>query len=247
MGKWSQLLTLVALSVLTQACNSTDTAAASNAPVPAKINTLKNRFIPKTTIQTTPEEIQGTVNYGKAKIEEQCERASWTPWCLEGNKQPLATKRLSYAKAHEISLSVQKGYVYTADPVDNWNSYSALHVRHETWYGDCDDLTSTTLDMLHRAGQPLDKMWMLLNNVRSRGTLDHVVGVIQTSDGRYYVVGDTDARSMYPIEKMTFSPRALARMDNPGVWVPADEHQMFKEHPRLLGIKAPTKQVRKRR
>jgi hypothetical protein len=146
-------------------------------------------------------------------------------------------KRLPIQTVAIISMQVYKGYIYTADGVDSWNSYSADQIAGKIWRGDCDDLTSTTLDMLYRAGQPLDKMWMLLNNVESHGTMDHIVGIIQAADGKYYVVGNTNEKAnVFPLEMLAFSPRSIVRMDERNNWVSPLVSPVFKNYPNLLGI-----------
>lgn len=231
MGKWYRVLFLAAFCVFTQACNSTGTPQSK---IDAQDNTLAHAFHrPSAIIALTPDAVTEVNNYGDQALSTECDRESWLGWC----DKPLAqfrTRTLSVSQASNISHAVQNGYVYKADTVDSWNSFSASQLAGITWYGDCDDLTSTTLDMLYRSGQPLNKMWMLLNDVESHGVLDHIVGVIQASDGKYYVVGDTSTENFYPLADFKYSPRGVVRLDQRHNWVSALQSPLFAHYQYIL-------------
>ena len=67
------------------------------------------------------------------------------------------------------------------------------------WSGDCDDLAFTALDYMAWDGYPPERMWRVGMVIRTQeGKIEHMIGVVETSDGRAWVVGDVN-RSAYPL------------------------------------------------
>ena len=231
MGRLHRVLILAALSVFTQACSST---GAPQSTVATQDNTLSHAFHrPSAVDALTPDAVESVDSYGDQALSTECQRESWLGWCDKPLPQ-LQTRALPISQISRISHAVQNGYVYKSDVVDSWNSFSASQLAGITWYGDCDDLTSTTLDMLFRSGQPLNKMWMLLNDVESHGILDHIVGVVQASDGKYYIVGDTSPTNVYPLAHFKYSPRGVVRLDQRHKWVSALDSPLFANYQYIL-------------
>lgn len=174
-------------------------------------------------INLTSEQREATFNYGRKAILEQCLAQKSLAWCDKPNTKP---KQLGAYDIVLESLTARTKFMYKDDTTDSWRSHTGDILLDEYWFGDCDDLMSTTIDMLSRRGQPLDKMWIVLVAVKTKSTFDHVVGVVQDKDGKFWVVGDTDTRSSYPLKALTYRVVAVARSDDVMNW----------EDPRKLGI-----------
>jgi predicted transglutaminase-like cysteine proteinase len=159
--------------------------------------------------------IPGTISYGLNNVNEQCRAQPTNPWC-----QPKAhrTTTLDAYRLNVISRQVFKNFVYTSDVVDKWRVHSPEVIKGESWKGDCDDLASTTLDMMIRAGHPMNKLWMVIVDSSNTGYLDHMVAMAQDDDGHYWIVGDTSKRNVYPAELITYKVLAIARMDTVKFW-----------------------------
>jgi predicted transglutaminase-like cysteine proteinase len=234
MGVWHRIIALASLSLLTQACVQHNVAKAPEATGQQTINPLK-LYHPKTSLEDLDQRTAAEINgYADKALDAQCERESFAPWCNAANAKQI-THRLTPVELQNISHNVFNHFVYKSDAVDSWDDYVAIVDRGQIFYGDCDDITSTTLNALERAGQPLNKMWMMLVNVESHGDLDHIIGVIQDSNGTYWVVGDTNPTNAYPLARLTYSPRAMVRLDQRHKWMSALEAPVLQNYPEKLG------------
>lgn len=164
---------------------------------------------------------QSIFRYGTQAIEEQCSAQPTDLWC-----KPIRLKEqtLTPYQIMNISLDVKQNFDYLLDETDNWRVHTSEVLMKQRWKGDCDDLSSTTLDVMIRAGQPLRKIWLILADVTHTANLDHLVAMVQDSDGHYWIVGDTSAQNAYPADKMTYRVVAVARGDNMKVW--SDPHSV---------------------
>jgi hypothetical protein len=100
-----------------------------------------------------------------------------------------------------IDARMRAGFKYVPDgEVDSWRSHYEA-AKAGAWSGDCDDLTSTVLDALHRKGHPADRMWRLLVSSKRTAVVDHMVGVVEDVEGRRWVVGDTFGPA-YPASRL---------------------------------------------
>jgi predicted transglutaminase-like cysteine proteinase len=172
--------------------------------------------------------------YSRASIEQMCKRQPTIAWCPEGIRQ-TDTSMLPIKEIREIGTSAYSHFIYAREKEDLWfdRSYEAdLGIK---WYGDCDDITTTTLSRLHAAGQPLDKMWMLLVDIDRKELIDHIVGVVQDDLGQFWVVGDTSKRRhTYPLHSMKYRPMIIARMDNPTNWQAVTQSTVMQGFPLVL-------------
>lgn len=98
-------------------------------------------------------------------------------------------------------------YTYQEDPAgrDTWVSHADDVYDGKRWVGDCDDITSTCLDLLSRSGCSSDALWRGM--VRTRNATDwsrpdHMVGYVRDDSGHLWVVGDTYNPHPYPISIM---------------------------------------------
>lgn len=91
-------------------------------------------------------------------------------------------------KARAKIIYQQDGYDGVADL---WRSYADNVLRDEPWTGDCDDLTSTILDLLGRDGVALSDRWRLLVGANGSSETNHMVGAARDDDGVIWIVGDT--------------------------------------------------------
>lgn len=99
-------------------------------------------------------------------------------------------------------------YTYQEDPLgrDTWVSHADDVYDGKRWAGDCDDITSTCLDLLSRAGASSEAMWRGMvrtqNATTATGHPDHMVGYIRDDVGHIWVVGDTYNHIPYPLQLM---------------------------------------------
>ena len=104
-------------------------------------------------------------------------------------------------------------FTYQPDGVfDRWRSFGDDVLLGRAWAGDCDDLTSTVLDLLGRAGQPLDRRWRLTVGALQTGRVDHLVGCALSDEGAWIVVGDTFGPA-YGAWQMRHQPFDFHRLD----------------------------------
>lgn len=158
---------------------------------------------------------QGVFSYGTQAIDDQCKAQPVDLWC--GNA-PLREKVLTAWEIAQISIETKTNFVYKSDVTDNWRVHSSQVMDKKMWFGDCDDLASTTLDMLIRAGQPRNRAWLVLADVEHKASLDHLVAMVQDDAGHFWIVGDTAAQTFYPADRSKYRWVAVARMDNARAW-----------------------------
>ena len=149
----------------------------------------------------TYQQQSGIFLYGANAIANQCAAQPSNLWCQPYN---LKQATLSGFDIVTISLQTKRNFKYLADTVDSWRVHSSEVLMKQEWRGDCDDLTSTTLDMMVRAGQPLDKIWFVLADVEHKSVLDHLIGMVQDKDGHYWIIGDTSAQNAYPVSELKY-------------------------------------------
>lgn len=121
------------------------------------------------------------------------------------------------SKIKELDALSRKTFTYKTDgKIDTWRSHADEALAGSKWVGDCDDLGSTVLDLLHRNGQPLDKCWRLYVDSQRRSSdpknMDHLVACTVDSEGNWWIVGDTFGPS-YSIERMRHIGTCFQRMD----------------------------------
>lgn len=88
-------------------------------------------------------------------------------------------------------LRARERFTYLADVGDTWRSHADEVLRGEAWRGDCDDLASTVLDLLGRAGLPLDQQYRLEVDSKGGDQVDHLIACALDGGGELWVVGDT--------------------------------------------------------
>lgn len=181
----------------------------------------------------TWEDQQGVFAYGVQSMQEQCKVQPSNLWC---SPVKLKEKTLAPWDIFQISLEAKSNFVYKSDVVDNWRVHSSEVLMKQTWQGDCDDLASTTLDMLIRAGQPRRRAWLVLADVEHKAKLDHLIGMVEDADGHYWIVGDTSAQTTYPANLVKYRIVALASMEKPEDWqdphlVPAFDAKSLQSNP----------------
>lgn len=103
-------------------------------------------------------------------------------------------------------------YTYKADPAndDNWRSHADEVLHHVAWEGDCDDLASTVLDLLDRAGMKLEDQYRLI--VWATGHVGHMVACVFDDDGTPWIVGDTYVAYPYTAVNMPHIPNLYQKM-----------------------------------
>ena len=116
------------------------------------------------------------------------------------------------AQVAHWDAKAREQFVYLADgALDTWRSHADEVLAGFAWEGDCDDLVSTALDLMARAGLPLASCYRLIVDAAGKPG-DHRVGAALGDDGALYIVGDTFA-ACYPAGAMAHVPGQYQRMD----------------------------------
>jgi hypothetical protein len=90
----------------------------------------------------------------------------------------------------KIDLQARRRFTYLSETGDTWRSHADDALVGKAWHADCDDLASTVLDLLGRAGVNLQDRYRLV--VASKGKKpDHMVACVRLGDGCFRIVGDT--------------------------------------------------------
>jgi hypothetical protein len=97
-----------------------------------------------------------------------------------------------------VDKSAREHFTYRPDgAINTWRSHADEVLAGGEWFGDCDDLASTVLDMLGRDGVALSDRYRLLVSTTHASKPNHMVGCVRAADGAFYIVGDTFA-PFYP-------------------------------------------------
>ena len=150
-----------------------------------------------------------------------CKQYPMQTWC---NAKPYPIKKVTYDMVVEADLATRLNFTYVSDDVqygkDEWHSHYAEVKAGKNWQDDCDGLAETTIDYLAKEGVPRDHMWRLLVSVEKSGVVDHMVAVVATDDGKYYVVGDTGGPT-YELKYMEWGLEDTSSVADGPVWYPA--------------------------
>jgi hypothetical protein len=99
---------------------------------------------------------------------------------------------LTIAAIRAADARARARFTYRADgPQDEWRSHADEVEAGRAWADDCDGLASTVLDLLCRAGCPLDHAFRMAVSSTGSGTADHMIGCVQDDQGDFWIVGDT--------------------------------------------------------
>ncbi|HKU53924.1 MAG TPA: hypothetical protein VJP60_01055 [Rhizomicrobium sp.] len=90
-----------------------------------------------------------------------------------------------------VDARARSRFLYRAESIDNWRSHADAVLKGEAWFGDCDDLASTTLDLLGRDGVAADDRYRLVVSSTGAKKPDHMVACVRADDGAFLIVGDT--------------------------------------------------------
>jgi predicted transglutaminase-like cysteine proteinase len=187
---------------------------------------ILNKIDPPQPRELSWEQHQKALEYGREALKDQCREQPDALWC---SKQKLPEKTLTPWQIMDISLKTKDNFRYVSDLVDIWRIHSSSVLENKIWRGDCDDLVSTTNDIMIRNGQPRSKVWFALVNVNHQKILDHLVGIVEDADGRFWVVGDTSQQNAYPIEHMKYRVVAVAKASDVLVWFDPRDAKFFPE------------------
>ena len=162
----------------------------------------------------TPAQSIRQLIYSSDRLADQCAEQATALWCAGYRVYQDA---MTEATIRDMDARVRKGFTYVSDVKDTWRIHSTAVMTHQPWQGDCDDLASTTLDVMARHGQPLDKMWLVIvasqAGAKISGRLDHLVAVVEDNAGEFWVVGDTSGK-VTPLAEMAYRPLTFAAMSD---------------------------------
>jgi predicted transglutaminase-like cysteine proteinase len=170
---------------------------------------------PKPKDLTWPEQ-QSVFAYGTKAIVEHCQAQPMSLWC---SPVKLKENPLTAWEIMNLSLEVKENFRYLLDVNDNWRVHTSSVMTKNTWQGDCDDLAVTTLDVMIRYGLARDRAWLVLADVQHTDVLDHLIGMVQDIDGKFWIVGDTSSQNAYPVDKLKYRVVGIANMSDPSKWV----------------------------
>lgn len=93
-----------------------------------------------------------------------------------------------------LDRKARAGFTYVPDPPrqDRWRSHANTVTAMKPWSGDCDDLASTVLDLMGRAGLPARHRYRLLVDTQEPGLYDHMAAAALDDDGNLWIVGDVN-------------------------------------------------------
>lgn len=130
---------------------------------------------------------------------------------------------MNAAQIRDVDLRARAKFSYLADPpgYDNWRSHAADVEAGRAWQGDCDDLASTTLDLLGRAGLPLGQLYRLCvtspQATNGPGVDDHQIGCVWDDAGAAWIVGDTYGEA-YPAKDCPHRTVRYQSLDDIFTW-----------------------------
>lgn len=122
-----------------------------------------------------------------------------------------------------IETQARARFVYKADQErqDRWRSFHNAVYAGERWYGDCDDLASTVVNMLGKIGVPAYNMWFAhVDTEDPDDKIDHMLAfMLHTSEGppTMYVIGDTYG-PCYPAANMKHTLKQACSVSNVLDW-----------------------------
>lgn len=118
-------------------------------------------------------------------------------------------------KIRAIDRAARTHWTPKADgKVDTWRSFHKAVEAGITTGGDCDDLSTTVMQLLCEAGLWLTDGWLLVVDSNGDTHGDHLVGACRDELGGYWIVGDTLADSAYPAHTMKHKGIAFVALSN---------------------------------
>lgn len=102
------------------------------------------------------------------------------------------TGALDAEQIYRLDGMARERFTYEGDGAfDTWRSHAKEALSNRPWRGDCDDLATTALDLMGRAGLPLERRFMIAVDAERSGGIDHLVACAIDDKGRFWIVGDT--------------------------------------------------------
>lgn len=135
------------------------------------------------------------------------------PWC---SAAPKGSYDPDLAQLIKVEKLARARFTYRPDDVNVWSSSRGDVEAGRDWYDDCDGMTTTVLDMLAHEGVRSGDLGRLI--LETGEDVKHMVGVVQTADGRRYIVGDVNADAPYPVEDLSMPVLYESNSANGVVW-----------------------------
>jgi predicted transglutaminase-like cysteine proteinase len=118
----------------------------------------------------------------------------------------------------KIDTQVRKKFTYKLDDGDHWRSFAAAVKAGTPWQGDCDDLATTTIQLLYEAGAHPKTLCRACVSSKRDKRIDHMIAFAKDDAGQIWVVGDTFGPA-YPIENMNHRPILISLVTKGIAWV----------------------------
>ena len=123
----------------------------------------------------------------------------------------------------ELQTRVLKNFHYVFRADAPWRSFYEGAFDNKPWKTHCGGVTSTMVDALIAAGHPTDKIWRAIvipatrsANAKAPPVL-HMVAIAEL-DGEFYVLGDTNDLTVYPLSQANFVPTRISQVSEGTVW-----------------------------
>lgn len=134
---------------------------------------------------------------------EQCSAQPNVPWCRGDLQVQGRIPTEADIKTNERFVRRNFTDVTEVGP-DIFRSHYDTIQGEAAWSGDCDDLVSTVLENLVEAGFDATRMRRVAVSIHRDGVPDHMVGLVEDSQGRTWVVGDINEDGVYPLRNMRY-------------------------------------------
>lgn len=138
---------------------------------------------------------------------------------MQGAALACLVQAMTAAEIRRIDLEARAKFVYRSDPpgTNPWRSSADAVLASQAWTGECADLTSTVLDLMARAGEPLANLYRVAVSDRGRDQPDHMIGCTWDADEVCWVIGDTFGEA-YPAKDCAHRALLYQRMDEISTW-----------------------------
>lgn len=141
---------------------------------------------------------------------DQCVAQPGLPWCqvecANGTDAPWCGKPMTAEAARAIDEQTRQAYRHREERRDKWESSADAVRAGGVFRGDCDDITSTVVELLSSAGAQNSQLGRAI--VRSGewnqadGLADHMIGLFR-ADGIVYIVGNSES-PMMPLDESDY-------------------------------------------
>lgn len=118
----------------------------------------------------------------------------------------------------KIDKLVRSKFTYKLDDGDHWRSFAKEVKAGKEWQGDCDDLATTTIQMLSEQGVKSTSLARACVSSTNGKKIDHMIAFCKDDKGIIWVIGDTFG-SAYRLDSMKHRPIFISLVSEGIKWV----------------------------